>query len=1433
MRTLTTLLLGVVCARALVAGETGTTERPAGVDAAWWSRAQAAVAASEYEVQGTVAPNRAHGFRTVFRDDGITMLPRRSGDAPWALALTLVGIGRGDAVAAPETPTRFVDGNRVEYRRGDLTEWYLNDPRGLEQGFTLATRPDGDGALRLTLALAGGLVARASADDTAVLLRTDGEGGHVLVLRVDHLVATDAAGVDVPARFEVDGDTLALVVDDQAATYPLVIDPLATSPSWTAEGGQSSAGFGTSVGTAGDVNGDAISDLIIGAPGFDGGLEDEGRVFVFLGSPAGPDSTPTWTADGDQAFGGFGDAVATAGDVNGDGYSDVLVGARRFDGGTIDDGRVALFLGGPNGLAPSPAWTADGGQAEAWFGAAVAPAGDVNGDGFGDVIIGAPSRDETEPDAGRAYVYHGGPSGLPAAPSWTVAGSQSGAAFAGAVAPAGDLDGDGYGDVIVGAPFADDGEFDEGRAYVYRGGPAGLATAAAWSAQGNQLHAWFGTSVATAGDVNGDGYADFVVGAPRITNTQFEEGAAYAYHGGGSSLPTAPSWTFHLGFAGARFGASVATAGDVDADGFADVVVGSPFLSLPQVEEGGAWGFFGGKSGLATFIQWEIESDQPGARLGSAVATAGDVNDDGISDLIIGALSWDGGSLDEGAAFVHFGAADAPSMIEDWSMEGAVPNGWFGDSVASAGDVNGDGFADVIIGAPVRIDLGSEVGRAFVYHGGASGLALTPAWTVTGTDGGDDLGLSVSSAGDVNGDGYADVIVGSPFKNKLVAGRAFVYLGSSAGLSATPTWTGGDGSGNDDFGVSVSAAGDVNGDGFVDVIVGAQRKDSNGAAYVFLGATSGVAAAPSWSTFGGAGNDQYGSSVSAAGDVNGDGFADVIVGAENAPNNSKAGAAYVFHGSASGLAIDKSWTFESDLTNAFLGGESGVSTAGDVNGDGYSDVVVGASRYEFGGGADQGRAWVFHGGPGGLSPVPAWFRDAPDPGGNGYGQGVSTAGDVNGDGCSDVVVGAILDGGAFLYLGSPAGLSTVDSWRATSQTGLYGDAVASAGDVDGDGFADLLVGARTYGTAGSQRGRVFLYHGNGETVGGASPRARTLDHGPIAYRGVAPLEGFRLALSARTPFGRGPVRMQWESLPFGSPFEGVLAPVGSATDWADSGLSGVALDAFAKDIPAGLHHWRARVLYDPASFPYRPAGRWLSNPIHGREEADLRVRKGLARFVPGDRLLGTMEGLGNESAATFDGVEGMKLKLTFPETATHRTALVAIVDAAGQTEAAWTVKLGPKKKVKRKAALKSNGEHTLRILDLAGAGPFQIETERTLPKKALVSTKTRHKDKGKETASFPLVALEGTVLYGAFTPIDGFTGPITLTLVSPAGAPLDVSGYQQSVSGGALKLLGVPLPEAGPYSIEIGGFGPGKAAAVVGVVSPVPPVPGTASIWFF
>jgi hypothetical protein len=165
----------------------------------------------------------------------------------------------------------------------------------------------------------------------------------------------------------------------------------------------------------------------------------------------------------------------------------------------------------------------------------------VNGDGYSDVIVGADKYDGGQTDEGRAYVYHGAATGLDASPSWIAEGDQASAWFGLSVGTVGDVNGDGFSDVIVGAPLYDNGESNEGRSRVYHGAATGLGTNPAWTAEGDQASALFGWSVGTAGDVNGDGYSDVVVGAYGYSNGQTYEGRALVYYGnGGDGLHLLP-----------------------------------------------------------------------------------------------------------------------------------------------------------------------------------------------------------------------------------------------------------------------------------------------------------------------------------------------------------------------------------------------------------------------------------------------------------------------------------------------------------------------------------------------------------------------------------------------------------------------------------------------------------------------------------------------------------------------------------------------------------------------------------------------------------------------------------------------------------------------------------------------------------------------------
>jgi PKD repeat protein len=645
----------------------------------WYSTTQENIRQSEYIVtwqnqtyledlpSAYQAPNRAQNLRAYFTDQGIRVIPRVfEGDTPtWDWGLALTGYGYLADLKPVADAFLLTSGNRIEYQRDNITEWYLNNERGLEQGFTLHTPPQSttqnpQSEIVLALALSGNLTPDLTDDGNAVEFTTP---GGIRVLRYSNLMVYDATGHTLPAHLElINYQEINIVVDTNGAVYPITVDPLASSPSWTAESDQTNAYFGYSVGTAGDVNGDGFSDIIIGARYYDNGQTDEGRAFVYHGSTTGLSAASNWTAESDQVNADFGFSVGTAGDVNGDGYSDVIVGSDLYDNGQTDEGRSYVYHGSATGLGATAAWTAESNQDTAYFGYSVGTAGDVNGDGYSDIIIGSQRYDNGQNDEGRAYVFHGSATGLSTSPAWTAESDQALTYFGNSVATAGDVNNDGYDDVIVGCPDYTNGEDDEGRAYVYHGSASGLMTSPAWTAESNLGYSYFGTSVKIAGDVNGDGYTDVIVGAPWYTNGETSEGRAYVYYGGLSGLNASPAWTAEGNQTYAFFGNSVGTAGDVNGDGFSDIIIGADYYDNGQSNEGRVYVYHGAATGLSATPAWNVESNQANAMFGRSVGTAGDVNGDGYSDVIIGAPAYDKGSSNEGLAFVYNGRDNEPPL---------------------------------------------------------------------------------------------------------------------------------------------------------------------------------------------------------------------------------------------------------------------------------------------------------------------------------------------------------------------------------------------------------------------------------------------------------------------------------------------------------------------------------------------------------------------------------------------------------------------------------------------------------------------------------------------------------------------------------------------------------------------------------------------------
>jgi hypothetical protein len=398
-----------------------------------------------------------------------------------------------------------------------------------------------------------------------------------------------------------------------------------------------------------------------------------------------------------------------------------------------------------------------------------------------------------------------------------------------------------------------------------------------------------------------------------------------------------------------------------------------------------------------TSATWQFTVGARSAPVDTSWGTTLDVNGDGYADV---AVSVNRGGNEQ--VYVHLGSRAGLATAPATELSGYPDaNSSFGESIASAGDVNGDGYADLVVGAPLAAtaNFGGS-GDAFVYLGGPAGLASKPATKLDRHVSGDNVGISVASAGDVNGDGYADVVIGG--------GQVRVYLGSATGLATDPVAVMKPPSNNaagEDFGSRVASAGDVNGDGYGDIVVTSYGERT---VYLFLGGPDGPSKKPSATITGPGAKGNFGYSVASAGDVNGDGYADLVVG--------EAGSVFVYLGSATGLATAPSATLTGSAAGSF--GDA-VAGAGDVNGDGYADIVVGASG--------SASAYLYLGGSAGLAATSAAVLTGPDAQGR-FGGSVASAGDVNGDGLADVLVGADDAshgaGRAYYYPGGTSGLAT-------------------------------------------------------------------------------------------------------------------------------------------------------------------------------------------------------------------------------------------------------------------------------------------------------------------------------------------------------------------------------------------------------------------------
>ena len=562
-----------------------------------------------------------------------------------SLRLRTMGIGRNQvtelAAVAPRVEPcagpACLEGGAYVY--DTVVEWWAPHPRGVEQGWTLAAAPPGSGPIRVVVGVSGAVE---PAGDAVVILAA-GERW-----RYDSLSAWDADLRPLPAGFRIFQSRIEIVVDDEGARYPIQIDPVLSSASVLAWTG--SAGLASGMNLLGDVdvNADGFSDVLSGAPEpyADTAAPVAGELLYYQGSGSGIDTTVAQALTGASAGDRFG-AVMCAGDFDGDGDDDVAVGA---PGASLGLGAVYVFGASSGGLAAVPSQVITGGLGS--FGTYVVCPGDVNNDGNDDLVVYG--------DAVNS-VFLGSSSGLGTPASQTLPFYVPRAA--------GDYDNDGYDDVLIGLE-------------VYLGNAGGVSTTAVTTAGAS-------ADAAAMGNYDGDPYADLAVGVTA------GRGAVSVFSGSSTGLTLANSYAGTT--AGEAFGGALAWA-DVNGDAYDDLMIGSRNADDSAADAGLVEVYLGGSGGLSTTVYQTILPTALGAceGFGAALAAAGDVNDDGFEDLVVGTgvgspTTACSSSAQSGSIYVIYGEEDADQDTVAANVDCDDLDPSVGEAATWYNDLDGDG----------------------------------------------------------------------------------------------------------------------------------------------------------------------------------------------------------------------------------------------------------------------------------------------------------------------------------------------------------------------------------------------------------------------------------------------------------------------------------------------------------------------------------------------------------------------------------------------------------------------------------------------------------------------------------------------------------------------------------------------------------------------